>query len=781
VVIAISTGVTMAAVAGARRSDSAYGRFLAYANSFDFVVSGCQDPSASEASEREECTDAEADEAFARVRELPFVADSAMFGFLEVSPELPDGGRPSFLAFLPTIDVDGRIGRDLPRVKVLSGRLPDPAAIDEAAIGLITAERFQVSVGDELRLHGLPTGDDPSATDTVRIVGIYVAPGELPAASGPQGNSFLLTAAFGRAHREVVHSANSGLVVRLRPGTPDGEAEAAIRAIGFDVEDQGELRSGIERTIRIETIALLLLGSVVAAVGLVVVGQMLRRQTAAEYETGSTYWALGCDRSDALRLALVRGLAVGATGASLAVVVAIVISPLFPVGIGRVADPDVGVHADAWVLAVGVLVTLSFVVVLALLAAAHRTWAARRERRTAGRATTPWPLPAGRPPVLIGLCFALPGRSRTSPARASLLSLVAVVVILAATGVTLASFDHLVGRRDLAGATWQAAFLPLSFRDGSMDIPGSIATAGAVPGVEAATSGAWATPGGGIASGLFVNGERVATQVFGDEGAIQPAIGRGRAPERAGEIALGAKTLATLGLRVGDEVQLSLDPTAPSQAGRVVGQTVLVSPYFFSFAPGTGATTVPSTFSALGLQPPWFTVILVRYADAADDLRTFNAVQTALQSVGFETADRHSVTGLGRIRLVPILLLIGLLALVAAAIAHVLLVSVEGHRRDLAVLRALGFTRPQSWTSVTVHAAVVALAACALGIPLGVMFGRAAWERIAASLYVVPRPMIPLVLLCLMSLVLVAVAVAASLVPSARAVRLEPAAVLRAD
>ena len=161
------------------------------------------------------------------------------------------------------------------------------------------------------------------------------------------------------------------------------------------------------------------------------------------------------------------------------------------------------------------------------------------------------------------------------------------------------------------------------------------AAARAVPGVEAATSGTWATNGGGIASGLVIDGHLVGAQVFGDEGPIQPAIQKGRSPEREGEVALGPKTLASLGLRVGDDVSLSLDDGRPSIAGRVVGETVLVSPYFFDFPPGTGAATVQSTFSALGAErdPSW-NVVLVRYAAGANSLRTFNAVQEALYSPG---------------------------------------------------------------------------------------------------------------------------------------------------
>jgi len=358
-----------------------------------------------------------------------------------------------------------------------------------------------------------------------------------------------------------------------------------------------------------------------------------------------------------------------------------------------------------------------------------------------------------------------------------------VVVILAATAVTLASFDHLVKRRDLAGATWDAAILPYAGPGDPIDVPGWVAAVRATPGVEAATSGTWATTGEGIASGLYIEGHLVGTQVFGDEGPIQPAIELGRAPERPGEIALGRKTLHDLGLRVGDRVKLSLHPNGPSQTGWVVGETVLVSPYFFDFAPGTGAATLWSTFSGLGVkQPPSFGVILVRYASSADPLRTFNAAEQAIDTTdGWEAADRLTVSGLNRIRLVPTLLLLGLFALVAAAIAHVLLVSVAGHRRDVAVLRAMGFTRPQSWTSVTVHASIVAGAACAIGIPLGVVLGREAWDRIAASLVVIARPMAPLELLALIVVALLGIGVAASIVPASRAVRLKPANVLRAD
>ena len=190
-----------------------------------------------------------------------------------------------------------------------------------------------------------------------------------------------------------------------------------------------------------------------------------------------------------------------------------------------------------------------------------------------------------------------------------------------------------------------------------------------------------------------------------------------------------------------------------------------------------------STFTSLGLAPDrTLNAIVVRYENGADAPRIFSAVEKVVGNAqGFDASDRHAVTGLSRIRIVPVLLLLGLLALVAAAVAHVLLVSVAGHRRDVAVLRAIGFTRPQSWAAVSVHASLLALAACVIGIPIGVVLGRLVWDRIAQGLFVVARPIAPVPALALMCVVLVAVAVVASLVPAWRAVRPRPAVVLRAD
>jgi len=214
----------------------------------------------------------------------------------------------------------------------------------------------------------------------------------------------------------------------------------------------------------------------------------------------------------------------------------------------------------------------------------------------------------------------------------------------------------------------------------------------------------------------------------------------------------------------------------------VVGEVVLASPYFTTFAPGHGAAIDASTYRALtGLDGAEGGVVLVKYDRGADALETFNKVEAAVGTdEAFESSDRQGATGLDRIRLVPVLLIAGLLLLVAAALGHVLLVSIGTHRRDLAVLSALGMTNRQISASVVIHGAFVAAVACSIGIPAGVLAGRLTWGEIASYVVVVNRPIAPLTLLGAVVVVLVVVALAVTYLPARQARRFRPATVLRA-
>ncbi len=127
-------------------------------------------------------------------------------------------------------------------------------------------------------------------------------------------------------------------------------------------------------------------------------------------------------------------------------------------------------------------------------------------------------------------------------------------------------------------------------------------------------------------------------------------------------------------------------------------------------------------------------------------------------------------------------LLAGLLACLAAlSLGHALVTSVRCHRRDLAVLKTVGFTRGQVSATVAWHATTVAALALAVGLPCGVAGGRWLWRLFAAQLGVATDPLTPLVPLVVAVPVTVVVANLAAGIPAWRGGRIRPAPVLRAD
>jgi ABC-type lipoprotein release transport system permease subunit len=143
-----------------------------------------------------------------------------------------------------------------------------------------------------------------------------------------------------------------------------------------------------------------------------------------------------------------------------------------------------------------------------------------------------------------------------------------------------------------------------------------------------------------------------------------------------------------------------------------------------------------------------------------------------------EGTDIGIYSGVERVPLV----LGSLLALAAVAtLAHVLMSAVRRRRRDLAILKTIGFVRGQVQATVAWQATVFATAALILGIPLGIAAGRWWWTLFAGRMGIVPEPVVPLALIgaLLPAGILLANLVAA--VPARIAARTQPALVLRSE
>ena len=130
----------------------------------------------------------------------------------------------------------------------------------------------------------------------------------------------------------------------------------------------------------------------------------------------------------------------------------------------------------------------------------------------------------------------------------------------------------------------------------------------------------------------------------------------------------------------------------------------------------------------------------------------------------------------------PYLLTALIAAAVAAILGHALVTSIRRRGRDLAVLKTLGFERGDAAiATVAWQATTVAAVGLLVGLPLGIGFGRLAWNLLATELGVVSEPVAPVQsgLLVIPATLLLANLVA--LLPGRIAAATPPAAVLRTE
>ena len=179
------------------------------------------------------------------------------------------------------------------------------------------------------------------------------------------------------------------------------------------------------------------------------------------------------------------------------------------------------------------------------------------------------------------------------------------------------------------------------------------------------------------------------------KGALGPAIVAGRAPLLPNEVALGADTMHALGKRVGETVQ-TMGPKGQPVVERIVGQAVF--PQLGDAQPvADGAWLTSAGWYAVGATDDQFSRFVVgTYAPHADR----DAVTRQIEARNGTSPVGNPVvpTEIDRLRKInwfptATAALLALLALIA--VAHAVATSVRRRRRDLAVLKTIGFGRPQ--------------------------------------------------------------------------------------
>jgi hypothetical protein len=298
------------------------------------------------------------------------------------------------------------------------------------------------------------------------------------------------------------------------------------------------------------------------------------------------------------------------------------------------------------------------------------------------------------------------------------------------------------------------------------------ATLAALPGIRAV----------GIKSGTGFAGDANATGFAGEPFLGDVSFGtitKGRAPVARTEIALGRQTMAKLHTRVGQQVVVP-NPNDPSQQFTfdVVGQVVINDA--IGARPGDGALVTNETFDAIS--PGALSQTYAVWIDpGVDRAATVAALKKAFSTTYIEHSASRRILNLGLVSKQPLLLaaIVGVLA--GAALIHALVTSVRRGRRQIGILKTIGFTRGQVVGSVAWHATVLAVTALIIGVPLGVIIGRRVWSTIVDHIGLVSAPAVSIPAIGAVVVLVLVVANLAALGPGIVAARTRTATALRTE
>ena len=255
-----------------------------------------------------------------------------------------------------------------------------------------------------------------------------------------------------------------------------------------------------------------------------------------------------------------------------------------------------------------------------------------------------------------------------------------------------------------------------------------------------------------------------------------------------GQIVLGSATLALLHTHVGATVDVSVGTAKdapvyiPPTPLRVVGTATFPAIGYSSIVAdhpsmGTGALLSSeieppawvraSTSADPNLNGPQY--VFVRLRPGVNALAGLAGLRHIAQGGSKAIAadpnaagnDVISVLGMQRpaqivnyrsIGATPVVLAGGLALGALAALGLTLTVSVRRRRRDLALLRSLGFTQRQLSGAIASQSTVVVCVGIVVGIPLGIVIGRQLWSLFARNINAVPDPTVPVLSVVLVAL-----------------------------
>ncbi len=400
-------------------------------------------------------------------------------------------------------------------------------------------------------------------------------------------------------------------------------------------------------------------------------------------------------------------------------------------------------------------------------------------------------LPA--PEAAIGTRFALePGRGRMSvPVTTPIVGAALAIAVLGAALTFGASLGHLVSSPRQEGWNWNVLIgNPNDLNDRLAQDGRLLARNPYVAGYSAIAILASQSQGT-----VTIDGTPVPTLLAIDsmKGSVYPPLLEGHPPRADNQIVLGTHTLDRLQRRVGQSVRIDT-PQGPLTF-RIVGRMIAPSiGDLFSNGLGDGGWVygpavlkqqqrqqAQSSGGQSATPPTVFNMFAVRYAPGVSPTAAFASLRREFGPIVLRQLPSEDVLNLQNVDRLP-LILAGLVTLLGVVtIGNTLFTSVRRRRRDLAVLKAIGFRPRQVAGVVAWQATTFSVVALLVGLPLGIIAGRLAWNGIARGIGSASPAQVPILLFVVMVPAAVVVCNILAALPAWSAARVPAAIVMRRD
>jgi ABC-type antimicrobial peptide transport system permease subunit len=214
-------------------------------------------------------------------------------------------------------------------------------------------------------------------------------------------------------------------------------------------------------------------------------------------------------------------------------------------------------------------------------------------------------------------------------------------------------------------------------------------------------------------------------------------------------MSLGVKTLRDAHAHIGSTVHLSITAIAGGGAPFTVVGTVVIPPNSDTARLGSGGVVTDDGIKRM--IPPGFknrpphSDLAFRFAPGVNKARAMAKITKEFgNNYGIILPQRPTdLVNFGQVQNLPLFLagLVGVLA--AATLAHTLVTSIRRRRRDLAILKMLGFVPAQVRWAVAWQATTFVSVALLIGLPAGIAVGRVTWSAFASNLGTLPEPVTP--------------------------------------